>query len=186
MSLIQNVSDKALYFKKKSEQLDTHVLELQQEIAALKQDLNERNEELFKLKAAREVQNISQESQTNTSVDLNDRIDELVREIDACLMHLKKYGMAKLSIKVVVAGRNYPLTIDESEKESVERAAEDINKRIQFLRDNYAVKDVQDLLAMTALQVAVKKSSSEASPYAKVDLTEPTKVLSDLLEQLNK
>ena len=39
---------------------------------------------------------------------------------------------------------------------------------------------------MTALQVAVKKSSSEASPYAKVDLTEPTKVLSDLLEQLNK
>lgn len=94
--------------------------------------------------------------------------------------------MAKLSIKVVVAGRNYPLTIDESEKESVERAAEDINKRIQFLRDNYAVKDVQDLLAMTALQVAVKKSSSEASPNAKVDLTEPTKVLSDLLEQLNK
>ena len=35
--------------------------------------------------------------------------------------------MAKLSIKVVVAGRNYPLTIDESEKESVERAAEDIS-----------------------------------------------------------
>jgi predicted nucleic acid-binding Zn-ribbon protein len=70
--------------------LDTHVVELQQEIAALKQDLNERNEELFELKTAREVQNISQESQTNTSVDLNDRIDELVREIDACLMHLKK------------------------------------------------------------------------------------------------
>jgi predicted nucleic acid-binding Zn-ribbon protein len=70
--------------------LDTHVVELQQEIAALKQDLNERNEELFELKTTREVQNISQESQTNTSVDLNDRIDELVREIDACLMHLKK------------------------------------------------------------------------------------------------
>ena len=68
----------------------------------------------------------------------------------------------------------------------MERAAEDINKRIQFLRDNYAVKDVQDLLAMTALQVAVKKSSSEASPNAKVDLIEPTRVLSDLLEQLNK
>jgi cell division protein ZapA len=95
--------------------------------------------------------------------------------------------MAKLSIKVIVAGRNYPLTIDESEKESVELAAQDINKRIQFLKDNYAVKDVQDLLAMTALQVAVKKSSSDASPSAaKVDLTQPTKALSDLLEQLNK
>jgi cell division protein ZapA (FtsZ GTPase activity inhibitor) len=94
--------------------------------------------------------------------------------------------MAKLSIKVVVAGRNYPLTIDESEKEAVERAAEDINKRIQFLRDNYAVKDVQDLLAMTALQVAVKKATPEASSNAKVDLTEPTKALNELLEQLNK
>lgn len=95
--------------------------------------------------------------------------------------------MAKLSIKVIVAGRNYPLTIDESEKESVELAAEDINKRIQFLKDNYAVKDVQDLLAMTALQVAVKKASSDTSPSgAKVDLTQPTKALSDLLEQLNK
>jgi cell division protein ZapA (FtsZ GTPase activity inhibitor) len=94
--------------------------------------------------------------------------------------------MAKLSIKVVVAGRNYPLTIDESEKESVERAAEDINKRMQFLRDNYAVKDVQDLLAMTALQVAVKKATPESSSNVKVDLAQPTQALTDLLEQLNK
>lgn len=94
--------------------------------------------------------------------------------------------MAKLSIKVVVAGRNYPLTIEESEKQTVELAAEDINKRIQFLRDNYAVKDVQDLLAMTALQVAVKKGNSETSTNAKVDMTKPTQALTDLLEQLNK
>lgn len=94
--------------------------------------------------------------------------------------------MANLSIKVVIAGRNYPLTIDESEKASVERAAEDINKRIQFLKDNYAVKDVQDLLAMTALQVAVKKPSADASPQAKVDLSAPTKALEELLEQLSK
>ncbi len=94
--------------------------------------------------------------------------------------------MANLSLKVVIAGRNYPLTIDESEKASVERAAEDINKRIQFLKDNYAVKDVQDLLAMTALQVAVKKPSADTSPKAKVDLSAPTKALEELLEQLSK
>lgn len=96
--------------------------------------------------------------------------------------------MAKLSIKVVVAGRNYPLTVEESEKASVEKAAEDINRRIQMLRDNYAVKDVQDLLAMTALQIAVKKQSAESptSTAAQVDLSGPMKALDALLEQLEK
>jgi cell division protein ZapA len=95
--------------------------------------------------------------------------------------------MAKLSIKVVVAGRTYPLTVEESEKDGVERAAEDINKRIQFLKDNYAVKDVQDLLAMTALQVAVKKSdNTEISQSSKVDLTVPKEELTALLAELSK
>ena len=90
MSLIQNVSDKALYFKTKSAQLDAHVIELQSEINALRQDLNERNAEIEQLKLKREVQNTSQEVTSNVSVDMNARIDELVREIDACLMHLKR------------------------------------------------------------------------------------------------
>jgi len=96
--------------------------------------------------------------------------------------------MAKLSIKVVVAGRNYPLTVDESEKASVEKAAEDINRRIQVLRDNYAVKDVQDLLAMTALQIAVKKQTAEnpTSSTAQADLSKPLQALDMLLEQLDK
>jgi cell division protein ZapA len=96
--------------------------------------------------------------------------------------------MAKLSIKVVVAGRNYPLTVEESEKAVVEKAAEDINRRIQILRDSYAVKDVQDLLAMTALQIAVKKHASEGSSktVAQIDLSKPIKALEDLLEELKK
>jgi phage shock protein A len=90
MSLIQNVSDKALYFKTKSAQLDARVIELQSEINALRQDLNERNAEIEQLKLKREVQNTSQEVTSHVSVDMNARIDELVREIDACLMHLKR------------------------------------------------------------------------------------------------
>jgi uncharacterized coiled-coil DUF342 family protein len=90
LSLIQNVSDKALYFKTKAEELNALVLELQNEIASLRNDLNERNAEIETLKSKREVEIVNQNVPTNTPEDLNARIDELVREIDACLLHLKR------------------------------------------------------------------------------------------------
>ena len=64
--------------------------------------------------------------------------------------------MSSLSIKVTIAGRTYPLTIDRNEEEVIRKAAAEINKNIESLKSNYAVKDVQDLLAMTALQFATK------------------------------
>lgn len=81
--------------------------------------------------------------------------------------------MAKLSLKVVVAGRTYPLSVNENEQEKVLKAAEDINKAIKLLQENYAVKDKQDLLAMTALQLATKegKASSTQTPadYSEIE-----------------
>lgn len=71
--------------------------------------------------------------------------------------------MGKLSLKVVVAGRTYPLTVNEGEESKVMKAAEDINKAIKMLQDNYAVKDMQDLLAMTALQLSTRSSNSGSS-----------------------
>lgn len=67
--------------------------------------------------------------------------------------------MAKLSIKVDVAGRTYPLSVDEGEKEGVLDAAEKINKAIQSLKKNYAVTDMHDLLAMASLQLIAKKDA---------------------------
>ena len=64
--------------------------------------------------------------------------------------------MSSLSIKVTIAGRTYPLTIDRKEEEVIRKAAAEINKNIDSLKNNYAVKDIQDLLAMTALQFATK------------------------------
>lgn len=64
--------------------------------------------------------------------------------------------MSELSIKVTIAGRTYPLTIDRDEEEQIRKAASLINANIKDLQDNYAVKDMQDLLSMTALQYAVK------------------------------
>lgn len=71
--------------------------------------------------------------------------------------------MAKVSVKVVVAGRTYPISVEENEREKVLNAAADINKAIKMLKDNYAVKDMQDLLAMTALQLASKENPNEST-----------------------
>jgi cell division protein ZapA len=73
--------------------------------------------------------------------------------------------MAKQSIKIILAGRTYPLSINDHEEERVRAAVDSINKNIKLLQDNYAVKDMQDLLAMTALQLATKegKDSEQAT-----------------------
>lgn len=69
--------------------------------------------------------------------------------------------MDKVSLKIIVAGRTYPLTIRKEEEEAIKKAADRINTNIKKLQGNYAVKDMQDLLAMTALQMAVHKSEAK-------------------------
>ena len=71
--------------------------------------------------------------------------------------------MAKISLKVVVAGRTYPLSVNENEVEKVNAAAENINKAIESLQKNYAVKDMRDLLAMSALQLATKSNNTTST-----------------------
>jgi hypothetical protein len=95
--------------------------------------------------------------------------------------------MSKVSLKVVVAGRTYPLTVQETEVEKVQRAADDINKAIKQLQENFAVRDMQDLLAMTALQLSTKSGRASApSPAAAApDYTEVTAELKRLAEDLD-
>jgi cell division protein ZapA (FtsZ GTPase activity inhibitor) len=93
--------------------------------------------------------------------------------------------MAKLSIKVVVGGRTYPLSVNETEKERVLKAAEDINKSIKMLKENYAVKDMQDLLAMTALQLAGKSENASKNEAVQPDYSEIEAKLSQLSDDLN-
>jgi cell division protein ZapA len=68
--------------------------------------------------------------------------------------------MEKISLKVIIAGRTYPLTIKKEEEGAIAAAAEKINSNIKKLQGSYAVKDMQDLLAMTALQLALHKPDS--------------------------
>lgn len=93
--------------------------------------------------------------------------------------------MDKLSLKVVVAGRTYPLTVNHGEEAKVTKAAEDINKAIKILQDNYAVKDMQDLLAMTALQLATKSTNTTSAATVAQDYSTIESKLDKLSTELD-
>lgn len=65
------------------------------------------------------------------------------------------------SIKVSIAGRNYPLTVAPNEEEFVRKAASKINDLLLSFQDNFSVKDKQDLLAMAALQITTQSLLKE-------------------------
>jgi cell division protein ZapA len=65
--------------------------------------------------------------------------------------------MSELSIRVSIAGRTYPLTIERHEEENVRKAAKHIEDKINELRKQYAVTDLQDYLAMVALEMATEQ-----------------------------
>lgn len=62
--------------------------------------------------------------------------------------------MEKLKIKVSIADRVYPLTVDMSQEEGLRSASKKIEVMIKQFEENYAVRDKQDVLAMCALQFA--------------------------------
>ena len=62
----------------------------------------------------------------------------------------------KLKIKISIADRVYPLTIDPRQEEGLRKAAKSIEKLLKQFEQSYAVRDKQDVLAMCALQFASK------------------------------
>jgi cell division protein ZapA len=60
----------------------------------------------------------------------------------------------KLKIKISIADRVYPLTVDMTQEEGLRSAAKKIDLMIKQFEESYAVRDKQDVLAMCALQFA--------------------------------
>lgn len=59
-------------------------------------------------------------------------------------------------IKISIADRVYPLTINPAQEEGLRLAAKKIEVMIKKFENSYAVRDKQDVLAMCALQFAAK------------------------------
>lgn len=85
----------------------------------------------------------------------------------------------KLKIKLSIADRVYPLTIDPSQEEGLRKAAKNIEQLAKKFEQNYAVRDKQDVLAMCALQFASKIEQKG------IDQTEGVKEAAERLKALN-
>lgn len=92
----------------------------------------------------------------------------------------------KLSIKVNLAERYYPLKIDRDDEEKIRRAARLINEKVLQYKQKYADKDTQDFLAMAALQFVIKVMETE-NQVEQTPFEEKVKGISDMVEEfLNK
>ncbi|KFF05034.1 cell division protein ZapA [Flavobacterium reichenbachii] len=60
----------------------------------------------------------------------------------------------KLRIKISIADRVYPLTVEPVQEEGLRSASKKIDAMIKQFEESYAVRDKQDVLAMCALQFA--------------------------------
>jgi len=93
-----------------------------------------------------------------------------------------------VSVSVTIGGRKYPLTVSSKDEAMVTSVAADLNQTIEKLKANYAVQDRQDLMAMAALQVAVKISASKqnTAPEHAEDtaITEEINALFNLTQEL--
>ena len=65
----------------------------------------------------------------------------------------------KLSIKLHIANRIYPMKIERKSEEHIRNAVKKIDERLKFYEENYAIKDKQDLLAMCLIEHASKFES---------------------------
>ncbi|RMB56200.1 cell division protein ZapA [Dokdonia sinensis] len=90
----------------------------------------------------------------------------------------------KLKIKLSIADRVYPLTINPAQEEGLRKATKDIEAMVKQFEQSYAVRDKQDVLAMCALQFAsqvTQKTIDEDSVSEKTAAR--LQRLSELLEQ---
>ena len=88
-----------------------------------------------------------------------------------------------LNIKLMVADRLYPLSIDPSEEESFRLAAKKINEMIQTFERHYDLRDKQDAIAMCAIVLARQASQEKLDEDDKQE--QITKKLQDIYAVLN-
>ncbi len=92
--------------------------------------------------------------------------------------------MAEVSLKVLIAGRIYPLTVKQEEELTVLEAANLINEKVKYFENNYAVREKQDLLAMAALNLlATQLNIPRKSPELEKEIDQLDLFVSNYLQK---
>ena len=86
----------------------------------------------------------------------------------------------KLSIKVSIAGRIYPLSIERTEEENVRKAVKSINEKVSEYEKSFDIKDRQDLLAMGSLFFASQSLELQNASH------DDNKAILDRLQKIDK
>ncbi|SHG85302.1 cell division protein ZapA [Flavobacterium defluvii] len=90
----------------------------------------------------------------------------------------------KLRIKISIADRVYPLTVEPAQEEGLRSASKKIDAMIKQFEESYAVRDKQDVLAMCALQFASQVEQKQIDNAIDGEETiERIKRLNTLLDQ---
>ena len=94
--------------------------------------------------------------------------------------------MEKLNIKISIANRLYPMSINGLDEKTIRLSVVKIDKMLKILKEKYSVKDDQDLLAMCALQLCVKSEKNKLNQkleYQSVadDILEIKKSITDVV-----
>lgn len=89
----------------------------------------------------------------------------------------------KLKIKISIADRVYPLTVDYAQEEGLRSASKKIDAMIKQFEENYAVRDKQDVLAMCALQFASQVEQKQIDKST--DFQDAFDRLKDMDDRLN-
>jgi len=94
----------------------------------------------------------------------------------------------KLKIKISIADRVYPLTVNMQQEEAMRSASKKIDLMIKQFEENYAVRDKQDVLAMCALQFAsqLEQKKVDNAINGTESIERLTKINSVLDDYLNK
>ena len=98
-------------------------------------------------------------------------------------------GNNKLKINIKIDGRIYPLSVDRADEEKYRLAAKIVNETVGKYRGLFRDKDSQDILAMTAFQLALSNTEWNESQDVSLFIEELKNLnddISDFLKEKEK
>ena len=91
--------------------------------------------------------------------------------------------MDKLSIKIKIADREYPMKVEPEEEERIRKAGKIVNEKIKLFKSQFGIDDKQDLLAMVAFDALVERLKTESGDTSDNMIQEKLSGLNRLISQ---